>query len=87
MEMELQLTYKVRRGRNVGATLTPHRHKCGRYVVSPTRYKRDYRYYSVLADVIADLKSTGDSLRMSDKGSIVSKAPSLIRADRIDGLA
>lgn len=80
------LTYRVVRGRNSGALLCPHKHKCGRYVVSPTKYKNDYRYYDLLEAAIHDLKRTGDSLRMSDQSSPVSKAPSLIRAHKIDGL-
>lgn len=82
----MSLTYTVKRGSEVGSILTPHKYKCGRYVVSSTKRIIDYRYHATLDDAEKDLRATGDRVRMSDKSSIKPKPPSLIKSELIEGL-
>ena len=79
----MNVEYIVNRGRSTGAILAPHKHKCGRYVVSATSNPEDYRYHPSLTDALADLFNSGDSLRMSNQTSKVTRSPSLIRAYKI----
>jgi hypothetical protein len=67
----------IARGKNKGLKLYPHRHEDGMYVVSPTRFERDYvRVPS--EEGLAEWLSKGYRLRMSNSAAGVS-APSLIR--------
>jgi hypothetical protein len=59
--MEIEAT--VVRGRFTGEVVIPHRSKRG-YVVSPSRFERDQRYVSTLAEV-ADAVRSGLGVRMS----------------------
>jgi hypothetical protein len=71
----------IARGKNKGIKLYPHRHEDGMYVVSPTRFERDYiRVPS--KEELAEWLSKGYRLRMSNSAAGVS-APSLIRSASI----
>jgi hypothetical protein len=67
----------IARGKNKGLKLYPHRHEDEMYVVSPTRFARDYvRVPS--KEGLAEWLSQGYGLRMSNSDAGVS-APSLVR--------
>ncbi|MDB4348261.1 hypothetical protein OAA46_01265 [bacterium] len=68
---------RVTRGKNQGKILQPHRHPSAqnRYVVTKTRFEKDYIYLDTLAEIPAYLKR-GYGLRMSIPDSDV--APSKI---------
>jgi hypothetical protein len=71
----------IARGKNKGIKLYAHRHEDGMYVVSPTRFERDYvRVPS--KEGLAERLSKGYRLRMSNSVAGVS-APSLIRLTSI----
>lgn len=61
----MKITSKVSRGQKIGVVLRPHRHKDGTYVVSMTRFAKDYTRVVSLQEV-ADHISKGFSLRMSN---------------------
>jgi len=62
-------------GRHAGLELSPHRMKDGGYIVSPTRWKKDYIRVETLEQVVAHVRR-GYSLRMSARSPRT--APSLI---------
>ncbi|MCW5772401.1 MAG: hypothetical protein KIT16_12240 [Rhodospirillaceae bacterium] len=70
--------FVVTRGRGAGTVLFPHVHEDGTYVVSKTRFEKDYVRTSSLADAIRRVKSEGYSLRMSNPAHATHRAPSLI---------
>lgn len=70
---------KVTRGKFTGALLTPHRHADGCYVVSKTRFERDYIRVTSEAEIIEWLRR-GYRLRMSNPAV---GAPSLIAPESI----
>lgn len=76
------ISASVRRGGSKGTLLYPHRFKDGAYVVSKTRFKRDYVRLTNKSEIIQYLER-GFSLRMSSSNSNKHKAPSLIRASNI----
>jgi hypothetical protein len=70
----------VRRGAAAGAILSPHAHADGCYVVSPSRFKRDYiRVRSI--EAVKDHLRRGYSLRMSNSA----RSPSLITPASVIG--
>ena len=69
----MQITAKISRGARKGEPLLPYRNKQGQYIVSPTKYKRDYIYVSTLTEVI-DYLDLGLKLRMAPISGV---APSL----------
>ena len=71
----------VRRGAKEGTLLYPHRHRDGCFVVSRTRFEKDYIRVSDEADLL-DWLEKGYSLRMSNAGAGV-KQPSLIEPRKI----
>ena len=72
----LSLHAFVSRGPKAGTLLHPHLHKDGTYVVSMTRFEKDYVHLADLDEVLGWLEK-GFRLRMSNKlGGI--PAPSLI---------
>ena len=73
----------VTRGRNKGSKLFPHRHKDGSFVVSPTRFEKDYVRVTEEADLPGWL-GRGFSLRMSNPSEGVF-ASSLISPQSIHG--
>lgn len=72
----------VTSGREKGIRLYPHRYQDGSYVVSRTRFERDYiRIASV--DEIGSYLDKGYSLRMSNPDSEYHRSPSLIAPSSI----
>jgi hypothetical protein len=71
----------VARGENAGQLLYPHRHLDGTYVVSMTRFERDYVRVADEADLISWLER-GYRLRMSNPDQGIT-APSLIQPSAI----
>ena len=71
----------VRRGANAGTILFPHKHKDGSYVVSKTRFEKDYVKVAQSADLL-DWLEKGYRLRMSNKESGIA-SPSLIEPGKI----
>ena len=63
----------VSRGPKAGTLLFPHLHEDGAYVVSMTRFEKDYRYVSDPADLLGWLEK-GYKLRMSNPAEGVSAA-------------
>ncbi len=64
---------RVTRGHLKDEIVTPHRHADGAYVISPTRFERDYIRVSSLEEVAAHIRQ-GLKCRMS---SPLAKAPRL----------
>ena len=71
------MKYVVSRGANRGLGLVPHQHRDGKYVASPTRFKKDYVRTSSLTE-LEELARRGMKVRMSPKTSLVRRAPSLV---------
>jgi hypothetical protein len=71
----------VSRGVNKGALLCPHKHEDGAYVVSMTRFERDYQRVWDPGELL-DWIEKGYRLRMSNPAAGVS-APSLIAPSAI----
>jgi hypothetical protein len=71
----------VSRGSSAGELLYPHRYEDGSYIVSKTRFERDY--IQVLSgDDLIDWLEKGYSLRMSNPQAGIS-SPSLIKPTAI----
>ncbi len=70
----------VSRGPNKGKPLVAHRHKDGKYVVSKTRFARDYIRVDSESN-IAKYVAAGYSVRMSNRSDGIS--PSLISPNSI----
>lgn len=71
----------VSRGEKAGQLLFPHRHDDGCFVVSMTRFERDYVRVAEPGDLLGWLEK-GYSLRMSNPGAGIA-APSLISPSKI----
>ena len=71
----------VSRGRNAGKLLLPHMHEDGAYVVSMTRFERDYIRVTDPEDLLGWLEK-GYRLRMSNSAAGIN-APSLIEPGAI----
>lgn len=71
----------VSRGPKTGTILYPHKHRDGTYVVSMTRFKKDYKPVADHRDLLAWLEK-GYRLRMSNKAGGV-PTPSLIEPGAI----
>lgn len=71
------MQYIVKRGREIGTILVPHRHSDGMYVASRSRFARDYVRVANIKELEA-LVSKGFGVRMSNRGSEYHRAPSLI---------
>ena len=80
---EANLRYVVKRGKGIGTVLTPHKHEDGSFVVSPTRFERDYIRVTSLDDVREWVRK-GYSLRMSNQSSASHRSPSLISPASIE---
>ena len=78
--MTMKMEAIVSRGENQGAKLYPHLGKDGRYVVSKTRFKRDYIRLGSL-DQVREYLERGYRLRMSNRR--LNTPPSLIRPESI----
>ena len=79
--MKLKITAKVATGKKSGTLLYPHLHADGMYVVSKTRFKRDYIRFVSLHEVFAHI-SEGYKVRMSNPKEGVT-ASSLIAPNAI----
>ena len=71
----------VARGPKAGTLLYPHKHRDGNYVVSMTRFEKDYIKVAYAADLL-DWLEKGYRLRMSNKEGGV-PSPSLIEPGKI----
>ena len=69
----MKIQARVARGKLKGEVVTPHRHAEGTYVVSPSRFERDYIRVPTLEDVAAHIRQ-GLKCRMSSSRA---KAPRL----------
>lgn len=76
----MDLICTVRGGRNKGTKLTPHRHRDGKLVVSPSKRPADYIYCDTVGEAWALMRKYRLSLKMS---SAVSPAPSLISFESV----
>lgn len=56
--------YVCQRGQYAGRVFYPHRTKDGRYIVSPDRFAKNYRYVETAEEIIESVKQ-GLSVRMS----------------------
>ena len=72
------LIYIAKTGKNAGQEYYPHLHRDGYYVVSPTRFERDYIKVKTL-DEVYDYFRKGLKVRMSHNQS----SPSLISPSSI----
>ncbi|MDO4937761.1 MAG: hypothetical protein Q4E62_07585 [Sutterellaceae bacterium] len=70
--------YIPSRGNNAGKVMVPHQTKSGEYVVSMTRFQKDYVYVSTLEEILENVKK-GFGIRMSVNGG----PASLISAQRV----
>jgi hypothetical protein len=82
MSEVVTINYIVSRGNEAGTVLEPHKHKCGRYVASMSRFKKDYVRVESLRE-LAILSQHGFSVRMSSPDSENHRAPSLISPDSL----
>lgn len=73
----------VKRGAAIGTILTPHRHPDGMYVVSMTRFEKDYIRVAAEAD-LPDWLAKGYHVRMSKPSVASHKAASLIAPASIE---
>lgn len=71
----------VARGPSAGTILKPHRHEDGAFVVSKSRFARDYIRVRDEADLLGWLEK-GYKLRMSNPNAGIT-APSLVAASSI----
>ena len=78
---KLSLHAFVRSGPNVGKLLFPHRHEDGSFVVSKTRFEKDYLRLRNEHEILAMLEE-GYALRMSNPNEGIT-APSLISPESI----
>lgn len=78
-----RIRYTVKRGRSVGAVLTPHLHEDKYFVVSRTRFEKDYERVKNEAD-LPDWVAKGFSVRMSSLKVESHRSPSLISSASIE---
>ena len=69
----------VSRGQLVGKTMRPAMNKAGKYVVSMTRFEKDYHYVTTVEEIVRAVRD-GFSVRMSVGSGY---AASLISAKKI----
>jgi hypothetical protein len=82
--MKKEIHFVVQRGKAANTILYPHLHADGCYVVSPSRFEKDYiRVRSI--DEVEIYLGRGYSLRMSNQDSANHRAPSLIAPGSIKG--
>jgi hypothetical protein len=71
----------VARGPKTGTILYPHLHRDGNYVVSMTKFKKDYKFVDDSSELLGWLEK-GFRLRMSNKAGGIA-TPSLIKPEKI----
>lgn len=81
--MKKTLHAVVKRGKERGVALRPHRYADGTYVGSPSRFERDYIRVSSLEELIG-LWKQGYKIRMGAPNSEQHRSPSLIAASAIE---
>lgn len=74
----MRIEYEVKRGKETGMVLSPHKYKDGKYVVSKTKNREDYVRVSTVGEVLEHVQQ-GYSVQMGGKG----RAPSLISAKKL----
>lgn len=77
----MEIVATVKRGQYAGKSLFPHKHKDGTYVVSSTRFEKDYIYVHTLEEVKNHILE-GFSVRMSNPSEGIN-ASSLIAPSAI----
>ncbi len=82
-EQMRKLRYFVKRGRSVGAVLTPHLHEDNHYVVSLTRFEKDYQRVKDEQD-LPEWVAKGYSVRMSNPAVKSHRSSSLISPGSIE---
>lgn len=76
----MKITYTVKRGKNAGIVLTPHRFEDGMYRAHKTNSRNDPEGCRVRTEVeLVDLIAKGYHVRMSNVAA--SHAPSTVRPD------
>ena len=78
-----RIHYTVIRGRSVGTILTPHMHEDSHFVVSLSRFEKDYVRVKNEADLL-DWIAKGYSVRMSNQKVKSHRSPSLISPGSIE---
>ncbi len=78
-----KIRFTVKRGRSVGAILSPHLHEDKHFVVSPTRFEKDYVRVKNEAELL-DWIAKGYSVRMSNPDVKSHRSPSLISPGSIE---
>lgn len=81
----MKIIAKVARGKNAGTLIYPHLHADGMYVVSKTRFKRDYIRLANLHGVVTHI-AEGYKVRMSNPTKGIT-ASSLITPSAISSTA
>lgn len=76
----MNVTAVVKRGKNSGKLLFPHKYADGSYVVSETRFEKDYKRVYTIAEAVEWLRR-GHRLRMSNPTEKI--PPSLIQSSAI----
>lgn len=82
----IKLQAVVKRGNAIGTVLRPHRHEDGHYVVSMTRFEKDYIRVAN-PDELPLWVDKGYSLRMSNPNVSNHRSPSLISPASIEMLS
>lgn len=82
-EVMKKIRYTVKRGRSVGTVLSPHLHEDNHFVVSLSRFEKDYVRVKNEADIL-DWVAKGYSVRMSNPNVESHRSPSLISAGSIE---
>lgn len=80
-----KLRFTVKRGRSAGTVLTPHLHDDKHFVVSLSRFKKDYIRVKEESQ-IATWVAKGYSVRMSNPNVASHRSPSLISPGTIEVL-
>jgi len=70
--------YEIKSGKNEGDVLEPFKNKDGKYIVSKTRFKKDYVYVETVEQIKLYLEK-GFKVRMAAKGI----SPSLVSSNSI----
>ena len=76
----IQIEYIPHIGNYAGKVFKPHQFKDGSYVVSKTRFQRDYMHVDTYEEIIKHL-DMGYRVRVSD--SITKSSPSLVRKESL----
>ena len=78
-----KIRYIVKRGKYVGTVLTPHLHDDNHFVVSLSRFEKDYVRVKSEADLL-DWITKGYSIRLSNPDVKSHRSPSLISPSSLE---